>query len=117
MTAVTLPSSAALTALPAVSLDLETTGLDVRSARIVQMGAVTILGPRILAEPRLDRLVHPGMPIPAVSTRIHHIDDAAVSGAPPFAELVPGLRQLLDGRVVVGHNIAFDLAVLRHEAA
>ena len=117
MTAPKLPSSTALAALPAVSLDLETTGLDVRSARIVQAGAVAMLGPRILAEPRLDRLVHPGVPIPPASTRIHRIADAAVAGAPGFPELAPALRELLDGRVVIGHNIAFDLAVLRHEAA
>lgn len=112
-----IPSSTALAALPAVSLDLETTGLDVRSARVVQVGAVTMLGPRVLAEPRLDSLVHPGAPIPPASTAIHRIDDAAVAGAPRFAELAPRLQELLDGRVVVGHNIAFDLAVLRHEAA
>ena len=117
MSAGALPSSTSLAALPTVSLDLETTGLDVRSARIVQVGAVTMLGPRVLDEPRLDSLVRPGVPIPAESTRIHRIDDTAIEGAPSFSELAPTLRELLDGRVVVGHNIAFDLAVLRHEAA
>jgi signal-transduction protein with cAMP-binding, CBS, and nucleotidyltransferase domain len=117
MTGTALPSSTALAALPAVSLDLETTGLDVRSARIVQAGVVTMLGPRILDEPRLDSLVRPGVPIPVRATHIHRIDDAAVAGAPPFAELAPRLLEMLAGRVVVGHNIAFDLAVLRHEAA
>ena len=112
-----LPSSTALAALPAVSLDLETTGLDVRSARIVQAGAVTMLGPRLLAEPRLDSLVHPGVPIPLRATHIHRIDDAAVAGAPRFDEIAPRLREIVEGRVVIGHNIAFDIAMLRHEAA
>ena len=112
-----LPSSTALAALPAVSLDLETTGLDVRVARIVQVGAVAMLGPRVLDAPRIDSLVRPGVPIPVRATHIHRIDDAAVAAAPPFVELAPTLREMLDGRVVVGHNIAFDLAVLRHEAA
>ena len=112
-----LPSSTALAALPALALDLETTGLDVRTDRIVQAAAVTLVGPRIAAEPGLNRLVDPGVPIPAESTRIHGIDAATVAGAPRFAEIAPALRALLEGRAVVGHNIAFDLAILRHEAA
>ena len=112
-----LPSSTALAALPALALDLETTGLDVKVDRIVQAAAVTMLGPRIAAEPGLDRLVDPGVPIPAESARIHGIDDAAVAGAPRFVEVASALRALMEGRAVVGHNIAFDLAILRHEAA
>ena len=111
-----LPSSTALAALPALALDLETTGLDARADRIVQVAAVAMIGPRILDVPRLDCLVNPGIAIPAEATRIHGIDDAAVGAAPSFAGVADAIRALLDGRAVVGHNIAFDLAVLRHEA-
>ena len=111
------PRHTALAALPAVALDLETTGLDVANDRIVQIGAVSMRGPEILDAPRIDTRVAPGVPIPAASTRIHGITGAGVAGAPRFAELVEPLAQMLAGRVVIGQSIRFDLAVLRHEAA
>src|SRR5512146_2681621 len=107
----------ALAALPAVVLDLETTGLDVTRERVVQIGAVAMLGAKILEEPRLDQLVNPGIPIPPSATRIHGLTDGDVAGAPDFAAYAPVLREFISGRVVIGHNIAFDLAILRHEAA
>jgi len=111
------PNHAALAALPVAVLDLETTGLDVRRDRIVQVAVVLMEGARILEEPRMAQLVDPGMTIPGSSTRIHGIGDADVASAPRFAEILPRLRELLAGRVLAGHNAAFDLAVLRHEAA
>ena len=111
------PSHTALAALPAIALDLETTGLDVAKDRIVQIGAAAMRGPVIQSEPRLETRVDPGIPIPALSTRIHGLTDSAVAGAPRLAELFDSLLKLIEGQVVVGQNIRFDLAVLRHEAA
>ena len=116
---VALPPSnlSALAALPILAFDLETTGLDVKADRIVQIGAVAMLGARIQDTPRIDQLIDPGMAIPAVATRIHGLDAARVKGAPRFVDVVGVLRDLMRGRLVVGHHIGFDLAVLRHEAA
>jgi CBS domain-containing protein len=110
-------SHTALSTLPVIVLDLETTGLDVRRDRVVQVGAIAMLGPKILDQPRLDCLIDPGVPIPDTSTRIHGLSDNDVEGAIRFEAFVETLRELVSGRVVVGHNIGFDLAVLRYEAA
>ena len=110
------PSHTALAALPILVLDLETTGLSVATDRIVQIGAVAMIGAKILERPRIDQRIDPAMPIPPDSTRIHSIRDADVRGAPSIASYFDELRELTRGRVVVGHNIGFDLAVLRHEA-
>ena len=116
--ALTPPSNLlALAALPAVALDLETTGLDVRNVRIVQVGAIAMLGARILDTPRLAQNIDPGVPIPEAATRIHGLTNLDMAGAPRFAEIAPVLRDLIAGHVVIGHHVAFDLAVLRHEAA
>lgn len=111
------PNHTALAALPATVLDLETTGLDVKHDRVVQIAAIALLGSHILDAPRIDLLVDPEIPIPAVATGVHGIRDQDVAGAPRIAELLGTLRKSLSGRVVIGHHIAFDLAVLRHEAA
>ena len=85
--------------------------------RIVQIGAVSMRGPVILNEPRIDTRVDPGVPISAASIRIHGITDRDVAGAPKLAEMIESLAKMLAGQVVIGQNIRFDLAVLRHEAA
>lgn len=108
---------APLIALPVLVLDFETTGLDVRNDRVVQIGALAMEGGRLLKQESLDELVNPGKPIPAPASRIHGISDEAVREAPAFPEIAPRLFDLIEGRVIVGHHIAFDLAVLRHEAA
>jgi signal-transduction protein with cAMP-binding, CBS, and nucleotidyltransferase domain/DNA polymerase III epsilon subunit-like protein len=107
----------ALAALPAVVLDLETTGLDVTRDRVVQVGAAAMIGAKILEAPRLDQVIDPRMPIPPSATRIHGLRDEDVAGAPDFAAYAPTMREFIADRVVIGHNIAFDLAILRHEAA
>ena len=111
------PRHTALAALPALALDLETTGLDVANDRIVQIGAVAMCGSTVLGEPRIDTLVDPGVPIPSASIRIHRITDSDVAGLPRLSELLESLVEVLAGRVVIGQNVRFDLAVLRHEAA
>ncbi len=67
-----------LAALEAIVLDTETTGLDVRSARIIEIG---LHGRHVALD--WSRLVHPGAPIPERSSAIHGIDDAAVADAAP----------------------------------
>lgn len=106
-----------LIALDAVVLDTETTGLDVRKDRVVQIGALRMHGNEILEEARFEALLDPGVPIPEVAARVHGLTDADVVGKPGFAEVAPLLREFIGNAVVIGHSIHFDLAVLRHEAA
>lgn len=104
-----------LTGLRCLVLDTETTGLKVEHARIISVGTVNIEGTEIEADGELSFLIDPGEPIPAESTKIHGLCDADVEGAGSFAEVAPSLTDAIDGRVVVGHNIGFDLAILANE--
>lgn len=108
-------SAIPLVAIDAIALDTETTGLDPRKARIVEVGAVPLLGGRLQDDAPFRRLVCPGEPIPVAATRIHGIDDAAVAQAPEFPEIWNDLAGLLRQPVVIGHSIGFDLAVLKKE--
>jgi DNA polymerase-3 subunit epsilon len=111
-----LPDDEPLTSLPIVMLDTETTGLNVRRDRIVSLGALQMRGGVPEAASPLDYLVHPGIVIPPRASAIHGLTDAAVALAPPFALVAPALLAFWHRRVLIGHNIAFDLAILRHEA-
>jgi len=101
--------------LPVVVFDSETTGLDVSNARIVSLGAVRCHGHRAYPRVNLDRLVDPGVPIPAQSFAIHGIADEMVAGAGSFSDSWPVLSAMFDGMLVVGHSIGFDLAILKAE--
>ncbi|NJO38521.1 MAG: 3'-5' exonuclease, partial [Rhizobiales bacterium] len=81
LSAIPLPS------LAAVVVDTETTGLNVRTDRIVQIGAVRLADGRIERSASFDVLIDPGMPIPPEATAIHGIDDADVAGADRFADV------------------------------
>lgn len=104
-----------LVGLDAVVVDTETTSLDTRSARIVQIGAVRIATGAVLDDEHFDCLVNPGAPIPAASTAVHGIADADVAGAPGFAEAYASFRAYSDYPTIVGHSIAFDMAVIAAE--
>ena len=102
-----------LTELPVFVFDCETTGLDVRQDAIVSIGGVRMRGAQIFRSATIDRLVNPQRPIPERSTRIHGITDAMVKNAAPFSEVWSILEPVIRGCVLVGHNIAFDVAQLR----
>lgn len=115
MVAKPLSGATPLLALDAVAVDTETTGLDTRTARIVQIGARRLVRGTVTQDEGLDLLVNPGIPIPVLSSRIHGIHDRTVATAPPFADAWQRLSDWVNGCVVVGHSIGYDLAVFERE--
>jgi DNA polymerase-3 subunit epsilon/CBS domain-containing protein len=107
--------STPLIALDAVVLDTETTGLDARVARVLQIGAMRLSGGALHAQERFETLVNPGGPIPKASAAVHSITDATVASAPAFAEVTAALEAFVGRAIVIGHAIAYDLAVLERE--
>lgn len=109
-------SSVPLLSLDAVVIDTETTGLDPRKARVVELAAARLSGGNLLIDGSFRQLLRPANEsIPATATRIHGIDDAAVAESPPFVDVWSRFKALLDRKVVIGHTIGFDLAVLKRE--
>src|SRR5438552_6911637 len=92
--------------IPFVVVDLETTGGSAVFDRVLEIAAIRVQNG--VVQERIDRLVEPGMPIPPFVTRITGINAALVRGKPSFDSLLPDLRRLFDGAVVVAHNASFD---------
>jgi DNA polymerase-3 subunit epsilon len=93
-----------------VAVDLETTGLDARRDAAVAVAVVSFRGGEPIGG--YETLVNPGRPIPAVSTRIHGITDEAVREAPRLEDVLDEIETVSGNHVVVGHGVAFDLAIL-----
>jgi CBS domain-containing protein len=108
-------SATPLIGLDALVIDLETTDLDPGKAWVVEIAAARLAGGRVTPDAAFDRRIRPGRPIPPAATAIHGIDDDAVASAPAFAAVWPELRAYINEKVVIGHAIGFDLAVLKRE--
>ncbi|MEM8877387.1 MAG: DUF294 nucleotidyltransferase-like domain-containing protein [Pseudomonadota bacterium] len=115
MSARTALSAMPLSAIDAVVLDSETTGLDLKIARMIQVGAVLIERGNVSEDRRFEALVHPGIPIPPASTEVHGIADDHVADAPNFDETRGHIRQFTGDRLWIGHSIGFDLAIMASE--
>ncbi len=95
-------------------IDLETTGLDPKSDRIVSF-AVIELDPKGVMTATMRGLVNPERPIPAGATEVHGIADEDVASAPTFSHFARGIRSLLDGRAMIAFNAGFDVPLLLTE--
>ena len=95
-----------------VSLDCETTGLNVRSDEIISIGAVRIVGQRILTSQRLELLVRPDKGVSAESVRIHRLRSSDVAQGLALDEAMRQLLHFIGSRPLVGYYLEFDVAML-----
>ena len=95
-----------------VALDCETTGLNPRSDEIISVGAVRIVGDRILASERLELLVRPEKGVSADSVRIHRLRERDVAAGLPRDEAMRRLMRFIGSRPLVGYYLEFDVAML-----
>jgi len=99
---------------PLAVFDLETTGTNVGSDRIVEISIIKIHPDG--NEEVMTRRINPGVPIPAEVTAIHGITDEDVKDEPAFAELAPAIMQFLTNCDMGGYNSnKFDVPLLVEE--
>jgi DNA polymerase III subunit epsilon len=99
---------------PVVFLDLETTGINIVTDRIVEIALLKI-NLDGSEEEKLLR-INPEMPIPEDASRIHGIYDEDVAAAPTFKEVAKTLAKFLEGSDLAGFNSnRFDIPLLAEE--
>ncbi len=94
-----------------VALDLETTGLNPRSDRIIDVGAVKFRGDEVIGEFR--SLVNPRSKLSDFIVSLTGISQSDVDGAPDWNAVRDGLQDFIGGARLVGHNVEFDVGFLR----
>ncbi len=99
---------------PIVTIDLESTGVDPVSDRIIEFGAVVLSPDGTRTE--WSRRFNPGMPIPPQATEIHGITDADVAECDPFSKWAKGIWTALQDRDIAGYSLwSLDLPLLDEE--
>lgn len=105
--------AAALGVTPFAVVDLESTGIYPGGHdRIIEI-AIVRMTPQLTVEDEWATLVDPRRDIGR--TDIHGIRAADVIGAPVFEEIIGDVAQRLDGAIIVGHHLRFDLGFLTAE--
>lgn len=99
---------------PLAFFDIESTGINPATDRIVELAIIRIQqdGEKM----RFRRLVNPGMPIPKESSDIHGITDDMVKEAPSFKEIAQEVALFLENCDLGGYNSnRFDVPMLVEE--
>ena len=100
---------------PIVVFDLETTGVNVTTDRIVEISTVKLCPGQTEPEVKTRRL-NPEMHIPEEATAVHHITDADVADCPRFKQIAKNLAKYLEGCDIAGFNSnRFDIPMLDQE--
>lgn len=94
-------------------IDTETTGLNIRgNDRVVEI-AVVLLDPNLNVTGYYETVLNPERDLGLVS--LHGIDGLIASHGASFRDILPSLAALLHDRVIIGHNVEFDINMLEVE--
>lgn len=99
---------------PLAIIDLETTGVNISSDRIVEIAIIRVHPD---GEQKIKRkLINPEMPIPPHIAEVHGIIDEMVAHAPTFKQVANEIKQFLENCDIAGYNSnRFDVPLLVEE--
>ena len=93
-----------------IAIDLETTGLNPKTERIIEIGAVRVEEGSIVD--RFSVFVNPQVPIPFKIEQLTGINDSMVVDAETIEEVLPKFLEFSKGAVMVAHNAGFDMSFI-----
>lgn len=97
-----------------VCIDLETTGLDPKRDRIIEIGAVRVERGEVTGE--WETFVNPERKLAERIVELTGIRDEQLAEAGKIAEILPELFAFLGEHVLLGHSILFDFSFLKKAA-
>ena len=96
-----------------VVFDIETTGLNSHTNKIIEIGAVKIKSGRIID--RYSQLINPGISIPYHITEITSITNEQVANQPKIDEVIGKFVDFIGDAVLVAHNAPFDMGFIKRD--
>ncbi|CCV04274.1 DNA polymerase III epsilon subunit [Mesorhizobium metallidurans STM 2683] len=98
-----------------IIFDTETTGLDSREDRVIELGGVELVN-RYPTGRTFHHYIDPqGRPIHAEAQAVHGISAADLQGKPTFSDIAEEFLAFIDGAKLVAHNATFDIGFLNLE--
>lgn len=98
-----------------IIFDTETTGLDFRDDRIIELGGIELVN-RFPTGRTFHVFIHPqGRAIHPDALAIHGIGMERLEGKPSFAQVAADFLAFIDGAKLVAHNASFDIAFINAE--
>lgn len=97
-----------------VCIDLETTGLDPKRDRIIEIGVVKVERSKAVKE--WETYVNPNRKLEERITELTGIYDEQLLTAPAIEEVLPELFEMIGNEVLLGHRIMFDYSFLKKAA-
>lgn len=97
-----------------VCIDLETTGLNPKSDKIIEIGVVKVADYRVIEE--WETFVNPGRMIGERITELTGICDKQLESAPVIEEVLPKLLEIVGDSVLLGHSVLFDYSFVKKAA-
>ena len=94
-----------------VCVDVETTGLNPKEEKLIEIGAVKVVDGRI--EERFQSFVHPGRPLEERIVALTGITDEMLIGAPKPVEVLSKFKDFCEDLPIMGHNLQFDYAFIK----
>jgi DNA polymerase-3 subunit epsilon len=104
------PAAVSISLAEYVCVDTETNGRPGDGCELTEVGAVLVGGGEL--HERFESLVRVERPLSRGIERFTGITQAMVDDAPAPAEVLPRLKQMVEGRVLVAHSASFDRRVL-----
>ncbi len=97
-----------------VCIDLETTGLEPKQDKIIEIGAARVEGGEIVKT--YETFVNPGRKLSGRIIELTGICDEQLSAAPEIDEVLPRILEFIGEDVLLGHSVLFDYSFLKRAA-
>lgn len=95
-----------------VSLDFETTGLDIKNDNVLSVGMVDIVNLGVKLQSTTHQLIYSDLTLPETSVVIHQITDNEVAKGDNIKKVLPRLLKHLSGKVLLAHNAQVELGFI-----
>lgn len=97
-----------------VSIDLETTGLNPKLDKIIEIGAVKVIQGKTADS--FSALVNPGRQLSEKVMELTGIQNEELANAPGIEQILPAVLEFLEDLPLLGHSILFDFSFLKKAA-
>ncbi len=97
-----------------VCIDLETTGLDPKRDKIIEIGAVKVEAGQVSAQ--WESFVNPRRKLEERIVELTGIRDEQLMDAPTIGEILPAFLDFVEDRVLLGHGVLFDFSFIKKAA-